>query len=434
MSTDPEAVRGGERPGGARPILVATAIGGVAGYVITWLVPRSTGFESYTTFAVFWAALFLTIAALSGIQQEVTRATGSLNADGAATRDHRSRNFAAIGSVTIFGLTVSTAPAWVDSVFPIDGWSLVWPLAVGAACYVVVAVLYGTLYGLKEWTSLLLLMATEALTRLIAVGGVIALSGNSAALAWAVALPIPFALIALWPVVRKRVIGTSVIDVTSQGLVWNVARTIVASTSMGILISGFPLVLGLTSTDEPASQVGLLIVAATLTRAPLVVVSMALQSFLLVNFRERRAVIVRVFLTVSSGVFGAAVGLAALGWLWGPWAFELLFPAETAPDRWLIVALVVSSGIVGILCVSGAAILSLGKHAVYSVGWAVAAVVTVLSLLVPLDLVGRTVLALLLGPLAGVVVHLAILGVHAWPRGSDGGRRRGKADNGGISL
>ena len=58
-------------------VLVGTATGlaGVAAYVITWLVPRSIGFADYSIFAAFWAFVFLVVAALSGIQQEVTRGT-----------------------------------------------------------------------------------------------------------------------------------------------------------------------------------------------------------------------------------------------------------------------------------------------------------------------------------------------------------------------
>ncbi|MCU1443148.1 MAG: hypothetical protein JWQ59_1298, partial [Cryobacterium sp.] len=56
-------------------ILVATAIAGIAAYVVTWVVPRIIGGVDYKVFAVFWASMYLVVTALSGIQQEVTRAT-----------------------------------------------------------------------------------------------------------------------------------------------------------------------------------------------------------------------------------------------------------------------------------------------------------------------------------------------------------------------
>ena len=38
-------------------MVVATAIAGVGGYVITTVVARGLGDERYATFAIFWAAL-----------------------------------------------------------------------------------------------------------------------------------------------------------------------------------------------------------------------------------------------------------------------------------------------------------------------------------------------------------------------------------------
>jgi len=60
-------------------------------------------------------------------------------------------------------------------VFPGEGWSLVWPLAVGTASFVMVAVLCGALYGLSRWVSLALMMITDALLRLIAIAVVCAM-------------------------------------------------------------------------------------------------------------------------------------------------------------------------------------------------------------------------------------------------------------------
>ena len=47
----------------------------MAGYIITWLVPWQVGFSAYSSFAIFRSLLFFIVSALSGIQQEVTRAT-----------------------------------------------------------------------------------------------------------------------------------------------------------------------------------------------------------------------------------------------------------------------------------------------------------------------------------------------------------------------
>ena len=68
-------------------IVAATGIVGIAGYVITWLVPAVIGVAPYAVFAVFWSFIFLVAAALSGIQQEVTRATHARDTDNTGYRN-----------------------------------------------------------------------------------------------------------------------------------------------------------------------------------------------------------------------------------------------------------------------------------------------------------------------------------------------------------
>ena len=62
-------------PSGVVAILIATAIAGGCGYIVTAVVGATRPADEYADFGVFWATLYLVIAALSGVQQEVTRAT-----------------------------------------------------------------------------------------------------------------------------------------------------------------------------------------------------------------------------------------------------------------------------------------------------------------------------------------------------------------------
>lgn len=406
----------GERPAasGFTLILVATAIVGVAGYVITWLVPRTIGVGPYAVFAVFWSFTFLIAAALSGIQQEVTRATrprtASLSASAVSTgaipvRTNAAGLFALVAFFVVLALMLGTAPLWVQAVFPTGGWALVLPLAVGAACYVPLAVLAGSLYGVQNWKAVFGIMLIEGVLRLILIGVVLLMGSSSVALAWAVAIPFPVAVVSIWVYARKSVIAQAVLDVTLPGLVWNITRTIVAAASMGMLVSGFPLVLSLSSPNVPAAELGLVILAATLTRAPLIVVGMALQSYLIVFFRSRQQQFWRSLLLLEGFVLVLGGVLSLLGYLLGPPVFAFLFPESTVPAGWAIAVFVASSAVVGALCISAPAVLSRNAHGVFTAGWVTAAVVTILCLVLPLDFITRTVLALLVGPAAGIVVH-----------------------------
>jgi hypothetical protein len=219
------------------------------------------------------------------------------------------------------------------------------------------------------------------------------------------ALPFSATLVVLWPFIRKGVVGKAELDVLYRRLSSNITRTVIASASMGLMVSGFPFVLGLTSKNESLELLGLLILAVTLTRAPLIVVMMALQSYLIIHFRTHAQRLQRSVLGIL-GVIAAAGGVLMLfGWWLGPPVFAFLFPGELVPDGWLISVLVVSATLMGALCVTAPAVLSRSQHTVYSAGWLLAAVTTVVCLMIPMDLVARTVLALLAGPIAGLVVH-----------------------------
>ena len=132
---------------------------------------------------------------------------------------------------------------------------------------------------------------------------------------------------------------------------------------------------------------------------------MSLQSYLVVTFRDDVAAFGAKFLRVLAIIVGAGVLLAAAGWLAGPAVFALLFPDELVPEGWFLATLVFSSALVGTMCVTGPAVLARSRHLVYSAGWVGAAVATVAALMLPLDFTARTVLALLVGPATGLVVH-----------------------------
>jgi hypothetical protein len=392
-------------------VIAATAVAGAAGYLITWWVARQIGLAEYPLFAVFWAFLYLLIGSLSGIQQEVTRATRPHPVGASvAPHAHTVRNFSVLAAIVVAAIICATAPLWVDTVFRQDGWALVWPLAVGAASWVFFAAVAGSLYGTSQWSALGWMIVLDPVLRLVALTIALAFSHNLVLLAWMVAFPVPTTLIVLLPVLRRRLAHIPDADVGFGRLSWNVVRTVLAAAALSLIVSGFPLVLGVTTKGQ-SSALGLLILAITLSRAPLIVTVMSLQSFLIVRFRDHAATMWRTFFAIQGVLVAAAAVLALLGWLLGPLVFAILFPEDPRPAGWLLAVLVGSSALVAALCVSAAAALSRSQHLVYSLGWVVAAVVTVCALITPFDLISRAVLALVAGPLAGLLVHAAGLAI-----------------------
>ena len=392
-------------------IVGATGIAGIAAYVITWLVPNLIGDVDYKIFAVFWAALFLVVTALSGIQQEVTRATrplASVPVDGlpGEVRPARAARFATLAAVVVLLATLGTAPLWQAAVFPELGWALVVPLSFGVASFVFVATVCGTLYGLESHRPLALLIVVDPILRLATVGAVSLFSGDLVALAWAATIPFLGTLVLLWPLISAAVRAPSQLDVGYRALIWNVTRTLGASASTGALIAGLPLLISVTGGNESAALLSTLFLTITLTRAPLVVTLMSIQGYLIVHFREHLASVgadLRKYLLL---VAATAAVLSVAAWLLGPPVFGFLFPSlSIVLDGWFFAVLVGSSALLGSLCITGPAVLARGSHSVYSIGWISAAVTTIIALALPLELLERTTLALVAGPIAGLVVH-----------------------------
>ena len=396
------------RLAGFSTIIVATGIAGIAAYLVTFIVYRVAGPADYALFAVFWATLYLLIGGLSGIQQEVTRATHAIQ-PGERTKANHARNFGIIAAGIVLVAILASAPLWVAAVFPAAGWSLILPLAVGVASYVLVAVLAGSLYGLQQWRSVALLIAVDPILRLALLLVALVFTHDIVALAWIAALPFPLTLAILWPVVRRGFVGRTDLDVGYRALTWNASRAVLASVATAVLVTGFPLLLGVTSAGESAVMLGELIFTITLTRAPLIVTAMSLQSFFVVRFRDHPDSWWRTFVSLEFVVVAISVLLGVLGLLLGPAAFEFVSGRPVTLSGELIAVLAFSSGLVGALCVSGPAVLARSRHLVYSLGWAAAAVVTIIVMLLPIELLSRVQFALLAGPIVGLAVHVSWL-------------------------
>ena len=389
-------------------ILGATALAAIAGYLVIWLVPLRIGLADYAVFGLFWAAMYLLVSALSGIQQEVTRATVPRPSP-LAPRASPARNFGVVASGGVFVSVVATAPFWVSAVFPEGGWSLVWPLAFAAASYVLVATLAGTLYGIKAWGPLAAMISVDAVLRLVLVAMVAGWTGDVVTLAWAAAAPFLLTIALLWPGFRSRVVGATALDVGYRALVWNVARTVGAAASMGVLVSGLPVLIGIAAVGEDPETVAALFLAITITRAPVIVTVLSVQSYLVVRFLGHPATFWRDFLAIQAVIAIGGVLLALAAWAWAPAVFDLLYRGGIDLPGWFYGVLVISSALVGALAVSAPGVLALSQHLVYSLGWVVAAIVTIGCFMLPFGLLAQTVTALIAGPIAGLAVHASYL-------------------------
>lgn len=395
----------------ALPVLIATVVAGAAGYVTLLIAGVQLSAVDYANLAVFWSALYLVVTALSGIQQETARAVGPLPPESTGSAPSVLRTFtlqAAIG-VAVASLIVFAVIG--PLVFANDGAALAVPLAIGTGAYVLLAVLSGTVSALALWKLAALITVVDGVLRLVLVAALLLLGADTLPLAWAVVAPMPITAVIAWLVIRGSAVGRFVIDVPLRRLWANVGRTVVGAAAMGVLISGFPFLVGATSNGEEAALIASLIFTITIARAPIVIVVLSLQSYFIVLFQ--RGVGGRVYLLLIAGIMVAAVAAATLAGLIGPALLAAVFP-EAPPISGLVVALIVASGgAVGAMCVTGPMTIARSAHTAYTLGWVVAALTTIALLLLPLETTDRVVLGLICGPLVGLAVHAVALA--RWP-------------------
>lgn len=381
-------------------VLGASAVAGLLGFVLNFVVARNIGASHVAGFSAVWSGTYLVCGALLGIQQETSRAArprvSGLRAPLA--------RLAALTALVTFFLAAGIATAWVFPVFGASGWTLIPPLAVGPAGYVVVGFVVGSLYGLHRWLEIALVIVTDAVLRFAAVAAVLLVTHDITAIAWAIALPFGLALVLLAPRLRRALSGGVRFDVPGARLVGNVGKSVVASLSTAIMVSGFSLLLVASSSDEPAARVGAVAFAVTVVRAPIMIGVAAAQGLLIVRFRDsHRAAGAAVLLALLLLAIG--VVLAVLAFFIGDPLLEVVVGPGYRIGGGTLALIVASSTLVGLLFVTGPLALALGRHTVFALGWAIAAPATVLILLLPVEFEFRLMTALIIPPLLGLAVH-----------------------------
>ncbi|MFF9563396.1 lipopolysaccharide biosynthesis protein [Leifsonia sp. NPDC014704] len=402
-------------------ILAATAISGVAGYVVTWRVYTGAGAAGYGVFSVFWSALFLVVGVLFGLQQEATRATAHTERERAAnTERHATAStvhtpstslwiFAAAAALLVGLLVLATSPLWAVPSLGAQNAGLAWFVAAGAALNCVVAAASGVMAGSGMWRQLAATVALDGILRVVGVTAVLSVTHDIVPLAIAVIAPFPLSLAIVFLSAPRALVANARVAITARELVVNTGRTMLAASATAVLINGFPLVLSFFAGPDNHAELGSLVLAVTLTRAPILVPLTALSSFLVSRFShhpERTGRTVASLLLLIAAVIAV---LCAAAWLWGEPVMRFVFGPQFDLDAGVLAALIASSGLIGGLFVSGSAVLARNLHGLYAGGWVAASLVTLALLFLPLPLPQRAALALAAGPAVGLVTHLVAL-------------------------
>ncbi|MGY4643110.1 hypothetical protein [Cellulomonas sp. URHB0016] len=388
---------------GIASVGVASIVAAASGYLVIFLVTRFLPVAENADFLVFWSLLFGGFAVLGGITPETTRAVGAAGPherSGARVMPWTLATGAAVALVVVL-----TAPVWHDTLLGDGSWPAVVLVCVSLLAFAGHLTMVGTLTGRGRWGLVSAYVGGESLLRLVLVGLAVLLGSELFGLEVAVAASAGFWLVVTpWSAVTRRAVAT-LADVGPRRLVGNLLQAVLAAVGTAALVVGYPTLLRATTDAAQWATAAPLLLAISMTRAPLLIPLNAYQGVAIRYFLDPARGPVRALTRLSLLVLGAGAAGAALAAVLGPWLMTTLFgPAyEVAPG--ILAALMVAASTVAVLTLTGAAVLALGRHGAYAAGWIVAACTSLLLLFVDLPLDQRAVVSLALGPLVGIGVH-----------------------------
>ncbi len=387
----------------------ATALSAACGYVVIYLAARDLAPGGFSVFGVFWGAFGLFTGAANGLLQETTRevrATRHVDVS-SGNRTHPLRIAATVGLVAAI-VIAGSSPLWSGRLFVEARWLSVVLLSVGVAGFCLHATLLGMLAGTDQWTRYGALMVTDAISRVTIAVAAFAVGWGLTGFLWATVAGSTAWLIMLIASPTARATGRLLTPGSTATFLRGAAHSITAAGASAILVMGFPVLLKLTS-SELGAQGGVVILAVTLTRAPLLVPLTAMQGNLIAHFVDERSARLRALITPAAIIAGiGTVGVLAAA-LVGPWLLRVGFGSQYDASSALLAWLTAAALAIAMLTLTGAAAVAAALHRAYSLGWVAATVASGLLLLAPLPLQTRTVVALLCGPLVGIGVHLVAL-------------------------
>jgi O-antigen/teichoic acid export membrane protein len=395
----------------------ASLFSAAVGFAVLLIVPKvlgddRAGVEATTVFISFWSFLFAFFGILGGLSAETTRAVHVSDRSPVAPAERREPRMLLVGLGVGVALGVAlwaTSLWWAPRVLTEEYAYLAVPLSCSIALFSGHATIVGILGGRLQWNTFARLVIGDSLLRLalVVTAAVVAAFVGGFALAASVSSVTWLIGLLFSPTLRQAARARA--DTPLGPFLARVGHACLASGSSAVLVVGFPVVLALTSSPAVYAAAAPLLLAITFTRAPLLIPLNAYQGVAIAHFVNNRSAGLRALWPVARIVIAIAAVGAVLGGLLGPLLLVLVYGEAYAVNGWVIAGLVVAAGMLALVTLTGAVCLAVDRHRAYSTGWISATVLAVLILLLPLPIDLRAVLALLIGPLAGLAIHYVAL-------------------------
>lgn len=406
-------------------LLGSSVLAAASTLVVTMIAQRALTGSELTEFLLFWSALFTVTGIITGLQPEITRAVGTARtyaaADGVASAHPAPQGArvvtvaAALGAVA-GALVLVSSPLWAGQQIPHSAAVGVTVMAVGVFLYALQATISGVAAGEDRWYLFATVGGLESAGRLLLMLAVALFIPSLAGLEVVTVIPMGLWLILALVTFSGRRLWVARADVPAGRLMVNILWSFLSSAAAAMLMMGFPNVLKASGAAESEPVVlGTLILAISITRSPIMIPLQAFQGVAVSAFLKQRHRPVAAFIKPAAAVVAVGAVGALAAYLVGPLLFRLIYPPaagtesayEAAASGLSLGALVFASALLALMTLSGNMALAVNQHRIYLAGWVVAAVVTLgLAFLLPAPLVPRAVVALVVGPVCGFVVHM----------------------------
>lgn len=384
----------------------ATAVSAASSWVLQALAGRLLSLSGFIDFMAVWGLFFALLGLFQGIQQVVTRAVSSARAG----RPEVDRPLVGALVLGVGGavLVAATGVWWCTWLFGPGHAGTAVPFAFALVVYALFNLTGGALAGRERWDGYAGLILVEAVIRCGLVVVALAALGTVGSFAWALSAGGLSALvIVLAPSFRFALTVRG--DETTRQFVRGAVSSMLAAGCSSLAVAGFPFLLKVTADGGLPASAGVVIAAVVATRAPLLLTLNAYQAAAISRFVRERDGATRLLYRLMGLVGGLAVVGALVAGVVGPALLRLLYGPGFLAGGLLFVGLTLSAGVMAMMMLSGSACVAAGRYRVFSAGWVLTALTTIACLSSDLSVESRTLLALFVGPLVGLVVHVTAL-------------------------
>lgn len=402
-----EAVGGPGRAQGLG-VMAGSLVAAVLTLVVQVITAHSLTVADNSRFLAFWSLLFFGYAVAAGAQNEITRSVreSTLRPDPYPRGPRLTAVAGALGLALAACAALASALAGTSLLYAqATGVSLALTLGMFAA--VGAAATGGGLSGEGKWGWFALHLGAEPVLRL-ALFTLAAATAATLGSFEAAAAAGGFAWLALALLHRPvRDTWRARMDATAPLVTGRLLKAMAGAGASGLLVVAFPTLLNLSVPRQDYLGAAPLLLAISLTRAPLLIPLTAFQGAVIAAVVNNPRGAPRRVLGAAGAIMALAAGAAGAAYLAGPWLMEVIFGPRYRLPGALLAALTLAAGLLAVLMLAGATTLALKAHGANAAAWLTAIAVAWACLrFLPLPLGASASVALLLGPCAGLALQV----------------------------